>query len=167
MDTPTGELEGKGSAVAKDSTSPRRGAFPSPKEVLESATPFEPRSDSANETDPQYSAEKYARFEPGIGETIMTDTQANLGTPGTPPPPPSIAGTGQQAGPGATQPTTGMGTPGMPPSPTDDKATASQSGEDSTKGTPGTPPPPSGVQFASSGGKGIGGMPPAPSGPAH
>lgn len=165
MDAPAGGLEGEESSAAKDTTSPKRGAFPSPREVLESATPFEPRPEPANETGSQsYSADRSGRLDPEVGETIVSDTQADMGTPGTPPPPPSSAGTGQQADPGNVQSTAGMGTPGTPPPPPSEKASSSQSGDGSTKGTPGTPPPPpSSAQLASAGGMGTAGTPPPPS----
>ncbi len=149
--------------MVRDAPSPKRGAVATPKDVLESATPYEPPSDVPNEPDAEAdSAESPSRPDPGIGETIVSDTQANMGIPGTPPPPPSDAAAGSQSGDGSTK-----GTPGTPPPPSTSAGGGQQGGAGGvgTEGTP--PPPPSGSTTAdkpSSSGVGMGtpGTPPPP-----
>jgi hypothetical protein len=151
--------------MEEDSRSPKRGAFPSPKEVLDSATPYEPTFDQSNQPNPQYqSAEGSGSSDAEIGEETVSDIRGDMGTPGTPPPPSSA---GQQGDPGETPSTEGMGTPGTPPRPSSENATDSQSGDGSTKGTPGTPPPPAKAegsgQQVNEGDMGTPGTPPPPS----
>jgi syndecan 1/integrin beta 8/collagen type III alpha len=166
--------------------SPKRGAFPTPKNVLSDAKPYHPEEAAPPRpaTDRPGSGwstqEATRRSGMTAGETIMSDhagsstsgpdAASTMGTPGTPPPP-SSAGTGRQAGSGDSQAGAGgMGTPGTPPPPSAGGKTAGTSSSVSTKGTPGTPPPPSaeglragaGSTQPGTGNMGAAGTPPRP-----
>jgi len=80
---------------------PKRGAFPTPRNVLADATPYEPGAGNMGTpgTPPPPSGSTGAGSQSGAG---------NVGTPGTPPPPSGSAGAGLQGG------ASNVGTPGTP-----------------------------------------------------
>jgi hypothetical protein len=106
---------------SNDST-PKRGAFPTPRSALADATPYEPERRDQSGAD-EAGAATGVQLGPG-----------NMGTPGTPPPPSGSTGAGSQSG-------AGIGTPGTPPPPSGSTRSGSHRGS-GNKGTPGTPPPP-------------------------
>jgi len=114
-------------ATKKNNTlHPKRGAFPTPRNVLADATPYKPEQpEESGVTVEQPSSEEF-RKQPNRGSAkkmvrtggkAMSDKAgaqqgaSNVGTPGTPPPPSGSAGAGSQQG------ASNVGTPGTPPPP--------------------------------------------------
>jgi len=106
----------------KNSTrsTPKRGAFPTPRSVLSAATPYEPeKPDQSGLAADQprsesYSPEESRRSGTRTGGIAMSDkagSAGNMGTAGTPPPPSGSKAAGSQAGAG------NVGTAGTPPPP--------------------------------------------------
>jgi hypothetical protein len=83
---------------SNDST-PKRGAFPTPRSALADATPYEPERRDQSGAD-EAGAATGVQLGPG-----------NIGTPGTPPPPSGSTRAGSHRGSG------NKGTPGTPPPP--------------------------------------------------
>ena|ERR1035437_2377558 len=166
----------------KNTLHPKRGAFPTPRNVLADATPYKPEQPDesgvtveqpSSGSDTSGTAEEF-RKQPNRGSgkkmvrtggIAMSDKAGaqrgagNVGTPGTPPPPSGSAGAGSQQGAG------NVGTPGTPPPPSGSAGAGSRQGAGNV-GTPGTPPPPSGSAGAGSQGGasnvGTPGTPPPP-----
>ena len=106
-------------------STPKRGAFPTPRNVLGSATPYEPeKPDQSGLAAYQPNSGADSPEEPDISGTetggiAMSDKAGSatgvpragyMGTPGTPPPPSGSSGASSQHGVG------NMRTPGTPPS---------------------------------------------------
>lgn len=186
-DTDKNNAIGKDKAKHKDAgLSPKRGAFPTPRNVLSDAIPYhpeeavQPRPPADHPGSGRSAQEATRRSGTTAGETIMSDyassstgdpgAASTMGTPGTPPPP-SSAGGGPQAGSGDSQVSAnGMGTAGTPPRPSSGSQAAGTPSSASTKGIPGIPPPPSaeGLQAGAgsvqpgTGNMGAAGTPPRP-----
>ena len=145
-------------------STPKRGAFPTPRNVLADATPYKlEKPDEAGVTGGEPNSGSATQVQTG-GMSMSDDAGAqrgasNVGTPGTPPPPSGSSGAGSKGG------ASNVGTPGTPPPPSGSSGAGSKGGA-GNMGTPGTPPPPSGSSGAGSqggtGNVGTPGTPPRP-----
>lgn len=133
--------------MAKDNRTrfpPKRGAFPTPRSVLEGATPYEPGQSKSESNAPEGSGRSTSSI--STGELTMSNESGStgyVGTAGTPPPPSGGTIAGSQAG------SSTKGTAGTPPPPSGGATAGSQAGAGNV-GTAGTPPPPSGGTTAGS-----------------
>lgn len=132
----------KSTHSAPRAVTPKRGAIPTPRSVLSSATPFEAdQSDLAVDQPPTELQLSTGSSRAGIqaGGILMSDDSGSsfVGTAGTPPPPSGGVAGGQRAGAG------NVGTAGKPPPPAGGAAGGSRAGAGNV-GTAGTPPPPKG-----------------------
>jgi hypothetical protein len=98
-------------------STPKRGAFPTPRSVLADATPYEPDQSGFAADQPRsesYSPEESGRSGTSTGGIAMSDESGSagyVGTAGTPPPPKGATAAGSQAAAG------NVGTAGTPPPP--------------------------------------------------